>query len=479
MTPTPHDSSDVPQGVPPWEQMLRSMFGDDADKVIGEMRAQGFDPEQLVGSGGLPEDPVMLSAALDQMNRLLNADDGSPVNSTVAHDMARQVAMSDGADPSTTLASKREVAEAFTLAELWLDAATEFPPSGGSSVAWSRAEWVEATLPTWINLTAPVARAVVEALVTLLRSEFDDHTGNDPFAFDSMTDNESNSDMTHDALLRRVGSAVFGMQVGQATGTMAQEVFGTTDVGVPLVSGSGTALVIHNVNQFAADLDIPIGDVRRFIAMREAASARLFTHVPWLRSHLTGLVEAYASGVEIDLEALEGTVRDIDPMNASELQKALSSGLFAVSSTPDQQATLLRLETVLALIEGWVDAVVAEAAGPHIPSVVGLREMIRRRRAAGGPAERTFADLVGLELRPRRAREATRLWELLRIRSGTTGRDQVWDHPDFMPTGADLDDPEGFVNRRLSGSADTADVDAALEELLRGDGPATPDSTTD
>ncbi len=57
------------------------------------------------------------------------------------------------------------------------------------------------------------------------------------------------------------------------------------------------------------------------------------------------------------------------------------------------------LENLLALVEGWVDAVVWRAGMAHIPHIEQLREMLRRERAIGGPAERTFESLMGMQLR--------------------------------------------------------------------------------
>lgn len=101
-----------------------------------------------------------------------------------------------------------------------------------------------------------------------------------------------------------------------------------------------------------------------------------------------------------------------------------------------------------------------------MPAAVALSEAMRRRRAAGGPAEQTFASLVGLELRPRRLRDAATLWAALRDRHGADARDAVWTHPDLMPTADDLDDPLGF-----SPTPADASFDAALNELLDGDSP--------
>jgi putative hydrolase len=139
----------------------------------------------------------------------------------------------------------------------------------------------------------------------------------------------------------------------------------------------------------------------------------------------------------------------IDPANPEAINEVLSgAALFQPEDTPEQKAALARLETVLALVEGWVSTVVAAAAGDRLPQAAALAEAIRRRRATGGPAERTFATLVGLELRPRRLREAAAIWQGLTSERGVAGRDKVWSHPDLLPTADDFDDPEGFLRGR-------------------------------
>jgi putative hydrolase len=151
-------------------------------------------------------------------------------------------------------------------------------------------------------------------------------------------------------------------------------------------------------------------------------------------------------------------VGEIDPTNPESLQEALAGGLFQPEQTPEQQVALRRLETLLALVEGWVDSVVAAAAADRMPGADALRETSRRRRASGGPAEQTFATLVGLELRPRRLREAAALWWAVTEKHGVSGRDAVWSHPDLLPTADDLDDPLGFADT-IGSDQLTADID--------------------
>ncbi|WP_146842350.1 zinc-dependent metalloprotease [Cellulomonas composti] len=434
--------------------MLRAMLGDGADDAIAELRARGIDPATLGGAGDLPTDPAAIQQVVAQMQSLFAGGDDQPVNWQMAHDLARQQA-SVGGDPSLTPTQGRQVRDALSVAELWLDAATDLPPATAPARAWSRAEWVEATLPAWRTLTEPVASSLSTALVEALGGQLELPPG-------TMLP----GGVEPGQLLRRLGSAVFGLQVGQAAGTLSHDVFGTTDIGLPLLDVPAPALVAANVEEFAEGLDAPPEEVRLFLALREAAATRLFTHVPWLRAHLLATVEAYARGITIDVDQLEEAVGSIDPTDAAALQQALSGGVFAPHTTDEQKAALERLETALALVEGWVDEVSATAALPHLPHGVALREMIRRRRAAGGPAEQTFANLVGLELRPRRLRDAAALWAQIARDGGTAARDAVWDHPDLLPSTADLDDPAGYAARRATAAGEAAEVDRALAEIF-------------
>jgi putative hydrolase len=162
------------------------------------------------------------------------------------------------------------------------------------------------------------------------------------------------------------------------------------------------------------------------------------------------------------MNRLRDALPEMDMSNPEQaLSEALSGGnLFQPEDTPQQKVALARLETALALVEGWVATVVSAAAGDRLEHAAALAEAIRRRRASGGPAERTFATLVGLELRPRMLREATALWAGLTDRRGADGRDAIWAHPDLLPTAEDLENPDTFL-------ADATDLD--ISDLENGE----------
>src|SRR3954468_23454040 len=385
------------------------------------------------GAGGSPEELLAKMPLFAELQKMMSWS-GGPVN----WDLARQGAISQlavGHQP-TSQAEQTAVAEALRLADLWLDQVTELPSGIERTAAWSRVDWVEKTLPAWNQLIDPLAEKVVAAMTSALPQEAAMSLG--PIA----------------GIMGRMGGLMFGAQVGQALGKLADEVVTSTDVGLPLAPAGTGVLVPQNVEEFATGLDRPADEVRLFLALREAASQRLFAHVPWLRQQLTDAVHAYAQGISVDREAIERGIAEamggmeggIDPSDPETLQRLLPA--LEPEETPEQQMALRRLETLLALVEGWVDTVVAAAASGRLPGQAALAETMRRRRASGGPAEQTFATLVGLQLRPRRLRDAATVWAALGQQRGTEERDRLWSHPDLLPTSDDLDEPMDFAARQ-------------------------------
>jgi putative hydrolase len=360
---------------------------------------------------------------------------------------------------------KREVEQALDLASMWLDPATTFPATSSGGGAWSRSEWVEATLPSWKRVVEPVAVKVNESMSGMLP------TGG---LGEGLPPELAQMAAPLLGMARQMGSMMFGAQLGQGLGVLAGEVLGAADVGIPLTEDGRAALLPRNIAAFGEGLGVELDQVRLYLALRENAAQRLFVHVPWLRSQLTAAVEAYAAGIHVDRERIEEAARGIDPSNPEAMQEVLASGVFVPEETPEQVAALARLEALLALVEGWIDDVVTQASEGRLPGAVALRETMRRRRATGGPAERTFATLVGLELRPRRLRESAQLWESVRTERGIEARDALWEHPDLLPGPDDLDGDDAIADFvRRSAPLDLSALDG-LGAAPAGDDPADP-----
>lgn len=404
-----------------------------------------------------------LGAALQQLGAMLQSgqagpDAGGPVNWEMVSDVARKALVASG-DPSVSDADRRAVVDAVHLADVWLDPVVTFPAVGAPALAWSRSEWLESTMPTWRLVVQPIAEHMQQVVGQSLpgAGEVDLTTleANLPEQLRAMLPEGLPPEFAQMmapmlGMMQQVGAAAFSMQLGQALAGLAGDVLGSSDIGIPLTEAAQPALLPGNVARFGEGLGIVADDVRVFLALRESAHQRLFAHVPWLRPRIIGAIEEYARGVRVDQARLQEAMGEIDLTRPEGLQELMGSGLLQPQDTEEQKAAIARLETLLALVEGWVDDVVECAVDGRLASVVQLSETMRRRRAAGGPAEKTFSTLVGMELRPRLAREASTLFAVVRAGRGAQARDALWAHPDLLPGPADLADPLAFLEASAS-----------------------------
>jgi len=416
----------------------------------------GIDPSQLAGAAGLPSDPASVAALMQQLQGALNAQ-GTGVDWQIALTQGQQRAATG--QLAITDEQQSQLRQAFHIAALWLDDVISVAELTVEPRLMSRREWVTATMPLWTQLAEPVATSISDSLTKVFAEQV-------PEEMQGMVANASQ-------LVRSIGGTLFAMQLGQVVGHLASEVVSGGDVGIPLLGEQQAALLPQNVTDFGAGLDVPVDQVQIYLAVRELAHARLFRHARWLRLHLTSAVTAYARGISIDSSRLEELAGSFDPSNPEDLRQAMVDGSLIQQKSESQLSALSRLETTLALVEGWVDVVTLEATN-RLPRADAIAETVRRRRASGGPAESAFATLVGLELRPRRLREAASMWQAITDAVGNQARDALWSHPDLLPSSDDIDDPKALIARLTSAASGEPepldDVDQALEDLLRDDG---------
>lgn len=422
--------------------------------------AGGIDPSRLAGAAGLPNDPASIAALFGQLQQAM-AQSGDGIDWSVALRQGEQRAAEGQVQVAE--ADRARLGQALQVASLWLDEAVDVTALSAPPELLTRRSWVAETMPVWSQLAEPVATSIADALTRVMTEQA-------PEEMRGMIAGASR-------MIRGVGGALFAMQLGQVVGELATEVVSGGDVGIPLMDDGRAAILPQNVAEFGTDLEIPVDQVELYLAVRELAHARLFRHARWLRLHVISAITAFARGIDIDTSRLEELAEGFDPSNTEALRDAVASGALIRPRSESQQAALDRLETMLALIEGWVDVVTADATA-RLPKAAQVGETIRRRRASGGPAESALATLVGLELRPRRLRDAAAMWRKITEAVGIEARDALWGHPDLLPTSADLDDPAALIGR-LTGSDEAEamaddEFDQALEDLLRGDMPAAP-----
>ncbi len=434
------DEQTGPEGINPedFQKFLRDFL---------EKGAQGIDAEKLAEAAGLPKDPRVLAELINQLQSALGKSGG--VNWKVAADQARALAAQNSQPISEN--ARKSINDALGIGTLWLNQATDIAELTIEPKFLSRELWVQDALPLFQDLASPVANRMGEALSENLQQ-------NAPEEMTGMLGNASE-------MMKSLGGALFAMQLGQSLGKLSSEVISGGDIGLPIFPEQRAAFIPQNLEAYVNDLDVESDQVYIYLAVRELAHARLFKHSKWLREHVINQITNYAAGIKIDNEIVQEIARDFDPSNTEEIQAALREGAFIAARTPEQSKALESIETMLALIEGWVDAVTDQAT-QLLPKSIAIGEAVRRRRASGGPAEKTFGTLVGLELRPRKLREAGQLWKELGHRLGNSKRDAIWNHPDLLPTAAEIENPALLIDRLGSDSTGDDDMDRELRKLL-------------
>lgn len=419
------------------------------------MTAFGFGPE---------ENPEEIAAAIEAMkaemkeqfeklginpagfiNPLLaglnNSGSAEVLPKSIVRDIAKKFTQAQGSQPIGAN-EVSEIKAALDLAQLWLDEKTDFVLyATESQVAISRSDWVDSSLVGWQETVEPLAQGLSDALAGLL----------------SQANEAVTQGLAEDVPIELIGSmlksfigSLIATQLGQAIGELSAKVTGTHDVGLPLLQPALPSLIPQNISVWASDLDLPIDEVRLFHALREAAIARLFDNNPWLVENLRGAITDYGRGITIDINAIQDQAtnfmsnNEVDLTNPDNFKSAITQGLFTPEESEAQKSALTKLEVALALIDGWVDDVVASAAIERLPNIEKLRETLRRNRATNAPTQQLFTSLLGLEVSPRLAREASAFWHSISELRDIATRDKIWSG--ILPTQAELLDPEGFLN---------------------------------
>lgn len=430
----------------------------------------GFDFEEIrklleqlgLGSGDMDfnqllEQVARMQAAGGSAFAMTNADLDPDAAWRTTITAAQQATQAAGPEKDVDASARTALVDAERLAQSWLSEHTTFPETGLPPVGIHRTEWLERTSGGWRRLVEPIINGLADALQRGAAAEGEPQLG----ALSAMLA----------PMMRTSASLIYRDRLKKVLTEVASSTLTGTEVGINLMEGSPVVVLPANVAAFTEDLELPDSDVLLYLLVREAARMRLFHHVGWLSPQLTALLAHFAREISIDFDAISASF-DPSKMEQFSLEDMVEVGeqvrgsFFKPASTPTQLEILGRLELLLALIEGWVDHVTARATSKWMTNAPQLSEVIRRRRASGGPSQDVYNQLLGLDLRPRLVRDAENLWAAIEHERGSE-RDAVWQHPDLLPTAQHLADPLSFGRTADDGAA-VDDLDEELRKLLEG-----------
>jgi putative hydrolase len=410
---------------------------EELERLIRKMMESGqLDPQDLAKIAGFSADPSMLSDLFGQVSGM-TGEPGEPVNWKLALNQALELSKKTEKPANSVLEAELETA--FDMARLWLSEATEFT-NPNSPKKLTRSMWAQEAMPLFRELSEPVANSMAAAL--------NENLGNTlPPELSEMLAPAQN-------FIGNAGASIFAMQLGQAIGKLSSEVLLSGEIGIPLTVRPG--IIAQNLGEFLQDLEIPKSEVLIYLATREMAIASLYNQASWLREQIITQVREFAAGLSVDLSGIEEIASRIDPTDPGSMEQIIEASAMVSPRSPEQEQALERIETVLALIEGWVDATSLEAT-KRLPNIQAVVEIFNRKRATSGASAKTFEALLGLEMRPRLRREATLMWQRVAADIGKNASDDLWSHPDQMPTALEIENPDSLIARIRNNGDDFED----------------------
>jgi coenzyme F420 biosynthesis associated uncharacterized protein len=250
------------------------------------------------------------------------------------------------------------------------------------------------------------------------------------------------------APLRAATGATVAAEIGLVVGYMSQRVLGQYELSLLEPERPARLLFVEpNLAKAIRDLDVDRDSFLSWIVLHELTHVLQFQGVPWLRDHLGSLMREYLATVEVRIE--RGAAGGLPALpNISKLIETFrDGGLVALVQTREQRALMDRVQATMSVIEGYSEHVMDAVGESVLPSYVGLRDAMERRRRSRSAPERVLQRLLGFEMKMRQYEQGKQFCDAIVSAHGMATLNRVWEAPGSLPTGVELDQPETWVER--------------------------------
>jgi coenzyme F420 biosynthesis associated uncharacterized protein len=318
-----------------------------------------------------------------------------------------------GVPPVERARMREDFAELVPHAEDLIKAFCGLEVSGFRSRAWvmARSEWIRQNLNGIQRLIEPLAERVLAEQRT--RAEYK--------------------------------RKAMGAQAGALFGYVARRVLGQYDVFLPPDDDGLLYFVGPNVAEVERTYGLPSRDFRLWIAIHEVTHRVQFGAAPWLKAHLSGLVDTYLSSISLDSRELMDQLRHAAEEARSGAGLKRAGGVFLLL-TPEQREIFVRMQGMMSLLEGHASFVMTEVARDHVADVERMRRSLAKRRRSNAP-ERALQRAIGFDQKIKQYESGERFVREVVSGVGMEGFNRVWRSAEDLPTVEEIADPSRWIAR--------------------------------
>jgi putative hydrolase len=401
------------------------------------LRAPAYDAF-VSDPGPLGDDPFGAMPFLGDLVRMLQGQ--GPVHWDAARQLAHAVASEGDTTDNVDPAQRFHVQELARLAELHVQHITGLTTTVGARPV----EVVPVNRTTWVSRTLDAYRPLFERLAGSLAS---------------VPPAEDDPDVPVPAELALVGElaklvtpSMLGVAIGSMIGHLARRSFGPYDLPIPRPGEREVLLLPATVEAVAEEWSLPPDELLLWVCLHQLTTQAVFG-VAHVSDELTALLQQHAGGFRPDPRSLADRMGELDvddpASGLADLQRLFGDPevLLGAVRSPEQEALRPRLDALVAVITGYVDHTVDQAAASVTSSGSQLGEVARRRRVELGSGERLLERLLGLHLTLDQVARGRGFVSGVVERAGAAGLARLWESPTALPTPAEVDAPGLWLAR--------------------------------
>jgi len=414
-----------------------------------------------------------------------------PVQWDGARQLALSIATDGGAEPNVDPLERITYEQLSRVAELHVANATGLEVSLTGVVSIT-----PVTRGQWVHLTLQAYRPLIERLATSLQADAD--TGapgdlgdpGDPGAgsigpgagagdLPGFPGLEGDPDAFLAKMMGFLTPMLVGMTAGSLGGPLATRPFGLYALPIPRPDREEIAVVAANVAAFGEEWSMDGTDLRLWVCLNQATRQAVL-RAPHVRERMEDLLGEYVGSFESDPGAFGDALGDVD---ADELggdpmagfQHLVGNPEFVLGAVQSERQLALRaeIESLVSVVEGYVDHVMDRLGHGLIGSYRQITEAMQRRRVEASESDRFVERLLGIELTRPMLERGRAFVDGGGERAGDDVLRRLWLEYELLPTPSEVAAP-GLWLARIG--VDTFDADleidlSGLEELLGGDEP--------
>jgi len=385
-----------------------------------------------------PNDPFSGLPFFGDIGKLLGGgNDGGPINWDAARQFAVGLATGGASEPNVDPQLRVQLAKLSRIAELQVAQATGL----GLTVNGHVPVVTPVTKSQWANTTLDDYKPLIEHLASGLNA-------------DAPPDNEDPAATLLSGIMKMIGPTMMAMSAGSMVGHLSTMALGSYHLPVPRRAAAELAIVGPNVADFIDEWSVDADDVGLWICLHELLHHAVF-NIDHVRERIMDLLQSFAAGFQqADAGALEQKLGNFEPsVDLEGMQQQMQQifgdpeMLLGAMRTPAQEAIVPELESLLAVLVGWVDHHL-DAIGQHlIGGHQQITEAMRRRRVSAGPQDRFVEKMLGLDLRRDLLERGQSFIAGVVERGGEDQLAKLWAKADHLPTPNEVDAPGLWIAR--------------------------------